>query len=327
MTRKEKKEGIRNIFINLTRKKSKEQILNEEKDLGRKLSRQEKHKIIMQNAKKLRRNIAFASFFALGGIVGLSGNNLLHEAQTTKGLTTNNKEITIDASEAEKDIRVDSLSNDSRSLFVNGYKVDLNEIDCNEQIPDITYEEVDNLKSSQAVLDYIKKMYISKYNANGENINLEDVTLYASRLDCLYTDHAKNGDDIVRIDTGKTATSENETMQSHYGTISVTVKKGDTILSKEIASNFNGTNRYVPVYNADEVVEKADEPLYGLGEVIFTGIHYSSAMKTGNSFEDTQIHKKNFLDALVKYKQSEIDKTANEHLEQDKENTGFELGD
>lgn len=132
MNKDDKKRVKRNIFISETKRKSKEEIREKEAKLGRKLTNNEKDQIVLKNGKKMLTRIgaiAVAGAFGIGILAGGAGVKKLNESSAVK---QNKQKIEIDANKTNKNIEINTAENSKRDIFINGIKVELNEIDNNE---------------------------------------------------------------------------------------------------------------------------------------------------------------------------------------------------
>ncbi len=167
MGRRKTPQEKRSIFFALTRNKSKQEIERIENRLNRKLRREERRKIIQKNASKARRKVAISAIiFALGGVTGASTQKLLNEGKT---------ELSIDAEKYTDGIDIKNVTND-REVFINGLRVELNEIDVNENLEEMVKEEINNFKTSEDVSEYSKRIYEEAYlDQCGEDIKVTDI--------------------------------------------------------------------------------------------------------------------------------------------------------
>lgn len=168
MDRRKTPQEKRSIFFAFTRNKSRQEIERIENRLSRRLTREERRKIIQKNASKARRKVVVSAvIFALGGITGASTQKLLNEGKT---------EVAIDAEKYTDSINIKNVTND-REVFINGLRVELNEIDVNENIEEKVKEEINNFKTAEDVMEYTKDIYEESFlEEHGEDIEVTDIT-------------------------------------------------------------------------------------------------------------------------------------------------------
>lgn len=301
------------IFVSLTRRKAKEEITKSQSKLKRKLTNKEKHLSAKKAAKKTRGKAVVISMFVAGIFTGMKANNLL-EAARSKGID-NKEEITIDAEELNKDISIDNVTND-REIFINGIKVELNEIDNNEKDLSNIKEEINNLNNPEEVLDYLKEFYVNEHNKeNDEKITKDNVTFHIGDGGVLYSDQAENGDTIVRRCTEyEYREMGNIGLPSDYKkrVIEVIIKIDE---NKQTERFTYEDGKYVHVYEKDEQVRSDYQTTATrMGKALNYGLNYYSALenKEKNSWEVKQ----DFIDSILEYKQLEDVKDNSENLVQ-----------
>lgn len=303
MNKDDKKRVKRNIFISETKRKSKEEIREKEAKLGRKLTNNEKDQIVLKNGKRMLTRIgaiAVAGAFGIGILAGGAGVKKLNESSAVK---QNKQKIEIDANKTNKNIEINTAENSKRDIFINGIKVELNEIDNNESLEQSTEKEVNQLANDEEVLNYLKSTYIDKYNEEHQKgLSEKNVSIYKTRLQELQENKDKNGNKYFTTNFAKQKEGATD-----YGVINVTIKDGNRIAQDEYAIYDEKTNSYIPVYDDDEKIDEVNSnPMYGLGAVLDNGIdYYATFSKTDNNKET---YKNRFITSIEKYKQSQIDK-------------------
>lgn len=291
----------RGIFVKLTREKSKEDIRElREKRLreGKDITKKEKHEIIRKNAKRAKIKTIIYAMGAGLFISGAKTANLLNEINER-----NKTEITVDADQYKNGIYINNVKEDKNKLFVNGLKVDLEEVDLNEQIEINARAEVNNLKNSDEVLIYIKQIYADEVNERNpkgrEKVTADDILLRKQRayID-LYRDRAKNGDMIIREvygDKGRVDTAR--------GLMSARVNYRDGEESESESAIWD-IDSYKKVYSKDEEVEQDKESiLVDIGGIIENGIDYYSGFIDEN---ESDIYKNRLINSVIEYKKSKI---------------------
>lgn len=305
-TNKIPKAKRRGIFINMTRKESKKEIRKIEEAEGRRLSRAAKIKIIKKNARKAKiyTTIAVASLL-LGGIGGSKVTNLLEPGKT---------EISIDADQYKDRIHINHVTND-REVFLNGLRVESDEIGRNEALEQGVIDEINSLENSEEVLNYIKQIYLDEYKQkNGGDATIDDVKLRKDRVANLYEDVAQNGDEIIRKGISKT----NKSVDSNIGLLSALVQDGGENYMEDAV--WDG-KEYKNVYEQDEVVpEDKESILQDIGAIIEHGIDYYSGFIDE---QESDIYKQRLIDAVTEYKYEKI----NEIIKPSMENTNQQIED
>ena len=184
MDKKAKEKKVRQEFMRSTKQAARPIVEKRRAELakrGKVLSREEENKIIEKVAKKRKREILTRGFFAAIGLsvgvgVGATGTKLLNEAQN-KGITQGESTINIDVEKAEKDINVKASKESQKQIFYNGVRVDLNEQE--NEIKQNIKRDLEQLKTQEDVLGYIKNMYLQEYNrSNGTKYTEDDIKLY-----------------------------------------------------------------------------------------------------------------------------------------------------
>lgn len=340
------------IFVAITRKKSskkieekrqmkiKNEIHEKEKEENRKLTKQEKkaiskstkltsseRNVIIKNvAKKTRKIAAVAGLFGMGILSGVTGTKLLNPAND-KGVqiekSDEGKEVKIDLNEVDK-VTIKGLEDNEKdnqgsvyvekeeNSFLQSIKVEANEVSGNENLYESAKEEVEQLKNSDEVLKYMKKLYVERYNErNGTNITEKNVELFKGRGDTIYVDTAKNGDEIVRTNGSTKYEGDNYQLYSQIGIVSATIRDDNGNFVKKEKMTYNN-GKYVQVYDKDEVVEaNTGNTLTDLKGITFNGIDYYSAFVD----DEKEIYEDRLIDSVKEYKKEKINKILNNNYQ------------
>jgi len=303
MNKEDKKRMKRNIFISETKRTSKAEIREKEAKLERKLTKNEKDQIVEKNAKKIINRIGTMVMLGAFGIGVFSGSAVTKRLTESSAVKQNKQKIEIDANKTNKDIEINTPENNKRDIFINGIKVELNEIDNNESLEQSTEKEVNQLTNNEDVLNYLKSTYIDKYNEEHQKgLSEKNVSIYKTRLQELQENKDKNGNKYFTTNFAKGKEGATD-----YGVINVTVKDGNRIAQDEYAIYDENTNSYIPVYDESEKIDEINSnPMYGLGAVLDNGIDYYATVDSTD--KDKETYKNRFVKSIEKYKQSQIDK-------------------
>lgn len=344
------------IFKRITRKKAKERINDEfksyikkeEKEIGEKLSKEETkslrkdffetrgRKIIEEEARKARGKATVLALVGFLGVGGVGGYALGTHDSKIPGITDGRTAIEVDMNEVDKDVKIENVlqkeNEDKHSVFVK----ELRDAALNEEIEYINElkqevtQEIEQLETPTEVLNYVKQMYVDRYNSiNEEQIGIENVNIHKYVTDIVfYEDKAQNGDEILRYCTEKDAKENGIPIDGDLSKISVTVKTENGINRENVAYH---DGKFVTLYDKNEEVSADKETIScELGDILLQGIDRSTSMDEENtSREVKEIYKERLIQAVVDYRESrgetvkENNKTQIEQSTQD----GFEPSD
>lgn len=182
---------------------------------------------------------------------------------------------------------------DARKKFIN----ELNGTNSTDEILD--------LKTSDAVLNYVKQMYVDEYNKSHEKqISVEDVSFNKSSFDkVFYKDMAENGEEILRYCSEKEAKERGLRIDGNNPVITATIRNEGGAISEKVAQTDSG--KIVNIYSQDEVVkENKNTTLTGLGNVVLTGINRATSMdQEETSWQTKDQYRLKFTKAVEEYKQ------------------------
>ena len=244
--------------------------------------------------------------FGLGAIVGIGGTagatKLLNES-SNKGITQTENSINIDAIEAEKDIHIKNESekdkNKKREVFVNGIKVEPDKQE--NKIEENTYDEVDNIKTSEEALTYVKNIYAEEYNKqNGTNISADDIEI-SKKLNMLTLEDktAENGDEIKVLKAGE---------GYEKGIYTIKITSAEVVEKEVIAKDMKG--KCVRVYDSDKEVKGYEENTASkLGEVLMSGTDYAISLEANDNDNRgiNAIYKERLVQSVTEHKKQQID--------------------
>lgn len=172
-------------------KKTKERIErayeNFEIKKGRKPNREEKEgirkNIINKQRKSMIRKIAKrVALFGSIGVIGIGGYRLIAKNNEIKGITDGKKiEIDIDEEENTKKENIEEKEADKKT---NNFKDDLKVLSEEEKIQ----KEIENLKSKEQVLNYLKNIYIEAYErqTGDESLTTADIEIMRNNQNYMY---------------------------------------------------------------------------------------------------------------------------------------------
>ena len=303
-TAKKAKLEIKEINLKRTQKGEEPLSKEEEKKIIKRVSKEEK--------RKMRTKAILVALGIMSATAGVEGIALLNSGN--EGVKSNKKEITIDTEETEKDVNVINMGD--RNVFIDGIKVDTNNLndEKNKELKENVTKEVDSLETSEEVLNYLKQFYANEYNKeNNTQITFDNVRFGKTReMETLFKDKAKDGKEIIR---SRSANDEMETkVNIESGVIKAAIIQDGSIISNQKILNDN--NQYKRVYSSNENVETYEENLLvKIGKIIDKGIDWNVAMdQKENDFLIKKQYKQRFIDAIVEYKEEQIEKISNSSL-------------
>lgn len=280
------------------------------------LSKEEERKVIRKVTKEEKRKTkSKAILIALGlmtATAGIEGVALLNSGE--KGIETTKDEITIDTNQAEKDVNIINVGD--RKVFIEGLQVDTNKLaeEENKELKENVTKEVEELKTSEEVLNYLKQFYANEYNKeNKTQITAENVRIGKTReVGSFFYDKANNGTQIIRAKASDDKTKRDVNIEA--GVISAAVLDNGKVISNQKILNDNG--EYKRIYGKDESVETNEENLLvKTGKIIDKGIDWNIAMdqtETENSVKEE--YKQRFINSIVEYKEKQIEKISTSSL-------------
>ena len=298
----ENKKRKRNFFIRITKEKSKEEIKNAQKELGRKLNRDEKHKIIMKNAKKAR----FRTFlFAIAGTAVVGGGVYLLTSGNEQPEKQTQEETMIETESKEQSFR------DSLKVYSQEEKI---------------AQEVAELDTVQEIKEYLKNMYIEAYEQkNGEvDLNTSDIQITSNSESYLYV--LEDGQLVSHGDfPDQTEKQIQEDGKNYKDTISdidtYNVKLAST--GKIIDSMTTGLDQVIPGENYNEMKEY-DSVLVDMGEITekaFTLMELVEGLENDSSneylkqsYRDTKCE---LRDAIIEYNKGKENTTIQQSSRQE----------
>lgn len=293
----------------MAKKQINKEIRKQEKLEKRPLDIKEKREIKNNVLKKMRTR---AAIFGTVGVLGIGGIGLMFHnmgKDEVKGLDKG-QIIETDIGESQT----------AREKFASELNVKIPEGMIDEIKTEVLHE-VQELQTSDEVLNYVKEMYVEQYNQNNNaDISTEDVKFYKTTFDKVFYED-ENG--ILRYCTEKEYQEMGKKgVDGNLPVISATISNGENNIKEEVAQKQNG--EIVNIYEKDEVVEQDKETtLTQLGDVVLAGINYSTAIEQdGNSFQTKRNYQDKLVDAIAEYREQQESKkentnTVNEQIQQE----------
>lgn len=291
----------------MAKKQINKEIRKQEKYERRTLNREEKREIKDNVLKKMRKR---ATVLGLVGVLGVGAFAVYNiNKDDVKGLG--------DGTSVETETE---NSGNSRDEFVKGLTVEIPEGIIDEVKTEVLHK-VQELQSSEEVLNYVKEMYAEQYNENNNtDISAENIKFYKTTFDKVFYEDEKG---VLRYCTEKEYQEMGKKgVDGNLPVISATVSNEEGSIEEKVAQKQNG--EIVNIYEKDEVVEQDKETtLTQLGDVVLAGINYSTAIEQeGNSFQTKRNYQDKLVDAIAEYReQQESEKentnTVNEQIQQE----------
>ena len=336
------------IFKSVTRKKAKERINNEfkrhikkeEKQIGEELSKEEikslrkdfiatrGKEIIEEEARKARGKATVLALVGVLGIGGVGGYALGTHNSKILGITDGKETIERNMDEVDKNI-IQEEKEDKHAVFVKELQdaaLDVTKEE-NDNIEKDVKQEIESLKTPTEVINYIKQMYVEKYNnENDKKIGTENLELYKNVEDLVfYEDQAQNGDEILRYCTEKEAEEMGIPIDGNLAKISARIENESGITKENVAYH---DGKFVTIYGKNEKVsEYKDNTLCELGEVVLQGIKRADSMDKEKTFiEVKEEYKNKLIQAVVDYRKSRGENVKENNKNQIEQSTqdGFE---
>lgn len=318
------------LFVSLTRNKAKKIIKEREKAYGRKLEKNEKSIIVRNVARTARGRAWLGAMFAAGLISGTAGTKLLSDSKVNE-VSKNDNEITVDLEESNvnqiilknidentqiyvEDNTADYIQKGNSNQFIQGIKVDQNEIGINESIKENTKNEVESLRNHDQTIEFLKEICLEEYKIGSNDI--EDISIY-KKSNCveLY-------EDILPNNQGKIIRERyNSKREYDSGLVSVSIELKDGTVIKEQAAMYNG--KYTLVYDENEEVVELNNnaAILKVAGVLDKGIKYATALENKDdiNLNVMEQYEDDFKAELKKYKEKEIQNIVQSREQEEKE--------
>lgn len=304
----------RSFFMKFTREDAKKQIEIKEKKLNRKLTPEEKHKIIKgvaHNARAKAIRASLAAFLGIGTIAaGVTAVRALNPGTEVK--------------------KEETQSNTNEKGKENPFLVDI-------KVKDKDEKEINALNTKEAIVAYLKNMYIEEYEKETGDTTLTtaDIKIMESSQDYLYqledgtfVTHGQNPEttEMNMKENGE----EYSTYTNEKGTAiesnvySVRLNENDKILDmiteKDLKRTIPGDN-YLEMKDYNSILEK-------MGNVVSKSYSLMNVVGAENISQATvDNYKKELLKAVKKYQIDNIGQTQDTTQQDVQKDDGMEIDD
>ena len=290
------------IEINEYNEKNGKPLLTKEQE------RKVRAKVVKQESKRRKIKALIAALGLTSAISIGEGVALLNPGND--GVDKSKHEITIDAGEVEKDIKIKNMGD--RNVFIDGIKVNQEDLGKDQEatLEENVEKEVEKLKTSVEVIEYLKTVYANEYNEEyNTNVNKENVEITKNREGIsLVEDKDENGNDIIR-NINKNDPEDIKTVDIESGVVTAKVyDENKNMLSIQQVLN-DGKNNYKGIEDSENNV------LIKVGKILDKGIDWSTSIDQKDTDEKIkQNYKKQFIDSIVEFKENQIEEIKTESL-------------
>lgn len=303
----------RSFFMKFTREDAKKQIEIKEKKLNRKLTPEEKHKIIKGVAHNAREKAIRASLAAFLGIGTIAA-----------GVTA------VRALNPGTEVRTETQSNTNETEKGKSFKEGI-------LVEDKDEKEINALNTKEAIVAYLKNMYIEEYEKETGDTTLTtaDIKIIESSQDYLYqledgtfVTHGQNPEttEMNMQENGEkysTYTNENGTaIESNVYSVRLNENNKilDMITEKDLKRTIPGDN-YLEMKDYNSILEK-------MGNVVSKSYNLMNVVGDENISQATvDNNKKELLKAVKKYQIDNIVKTQDASQQDVQKDDGMEIDD
>ncbi len=276
--------------------------------LTKEQERKVRAKVVKQESKRRKIKALIAALGLTSAISIGEGVALLNPGND--GVDKSKHEITIDAGEVEKDIKIKNMGD--RNVFIDGIKVNQEDLGKDQEatLEENVEKEVEKLKTSDEVIKYLKTVYANEYNEEyNTNVNKENVEITKNREGIsLVEDKDKNGNDIIR-NINRNDPEDIKTVDIESGVVTAKVyDENKNMLSIQQVLN-DGKNNYKGIEDSENNV------LIKVGKILDKGIDWSTSIDQKDTDEKIkQNYKKQFIDSIVEFKENQIEEIKTESL-------------
>lgn len=226
------------------------------------------------------------------------------------GVEKSKNEITIDAGESEKDIKIKNIGD--RNVFIDGIKVNKEELGKDQEatLEENVKKEVEKLKTSDEIIEYLKTVYANEYNEeHNTNINKKNVEISKNRQGIsLVEDKDENGNYIIRRKNKKDL-EDIKTVDIESGVVTAKVLDENRKVNSIQQILNDGKNNYQGISDYE------NNALIKVGKILDKGIDWSTSIDQKDTDEKIkQNYKKQFVDAIVEFKENQIEEIKTESL-------------
>lgn len=276
--------------------------------LTKEQERKVRAKVVKQESKRRKIKALIAALGLTSAISVGEGVALLNSGND--GVDKSKHEITIDAGEAEKDIKIKNIGD--RDVFIDGIKVNQEDLGKDQEatLEENVEKEVEKLKTSDEVIKYLKTVYANEYNEEyNTNVNKENVEITKNREGIsLVEDKDKNGNDIIR-NINENDPEDIKTVDIESGVVTAKIyDESKNLLSIQQVLN-DGKNNYKGIEDSKNNV------LIKVGKILDKGIDWSTSIDQKDTDDKIrQNYKKQFIDSIVEFKENQIEEIKTESL-------------
>lgn len=276
--------------------------------LTKEQERKVRAKVVKQESKRRKIKALIAALGLTSAISIGEGVALLNPGND--GVDKSKHEITIDAGEVEKDIKIKNMGDGN--VFIDGIKVNQEDLGKDQEatLEENVEKEVEKLKTSVEVIEYLKTVYANEYNEEyNTNVNKENVEITKNREGIsLVEDKDENGNDIIR-NINKNDPEDIKTVDIESGVVTAKVyDENKNMLSIQQVLN-DGKNNYKGIEDSENNV------LIKVGKILDKGIDWSTSIDQKDTDEKIkQNYKKQFIDSIVEFKENQIEEIKTESL-------------
>lgn len=276
--------------------------------LTKEQERKVRAKVVKQESKRRKIKALIAALGLTSAISIGEGVALLNPGND--GVDKSKHEITIDAGEVEKNIKIKNIGDGN--VFIDGIKVNQEDLGKDQEatLEENVEKEVEKLKTSVEVIEYLKTVYANEYNEEyNTNVNKENVEITKNREGIsLVEDKDENGNDIIR-NINKNDPEDIKTVDIESGVVTAKVyDENKNMLSIQQVLN-DGKNNYKGIEDSENNV------LIKVGKILDKGIDWSTSIDQKDTDEKIkQNYKKQFIDSIVEFKENQIEEIKTESL-------------
>ena len=303
----------RSFFMKFTREDAKKQIEIKEKKLNRKLTPEEKHKIIKGVAHNAREKAIRASLAAFLGIGTIAA-----------GVTA------VRALNPGTEVRTETQSNTNETEKGKSFKEGI-------LVEDKDEKEINALNTKEAIVAYLKNMYIEEYEKETGDTTLTtaDIKIMESSQDYIY--QLEDGTFVTHGQNPETTEMNMKENGEEYSTY--TNEKGTAIESNVYAIRLSENNKILDMITdkdlkrtipGDNYLEMKDynSILEKMGNVVSKSYNLMNVVGDENISQATvDNYKKELLKAVKKYQIDNIGQTQDTTQQDVQKDDGMEIDD
>ena len=303
----------RSFFMKFTREDAKKQIEIKEKKLNRKLTPEEKHKIIKGVAHNAREKAIRASLAAFLGIGTIAA-----------GVTA------VRALNPGTEVRTETQSNTNETEKGKSFKEGI-------LVEDKDEKEINALNTKEAIVAYLKNMYIEEYEKETGDTTLTtaDIKIMESSQDYIY--QLEDGTFVTHGQNPETTEMNMKENREDYSTY--TNEKGTAIESNVYAIRLSENNKILDMITdkdlkrtipGDNYLEMKDynSILEKMGNVVSKSYSLMNVVGAENISQATvDNYKKELLKAVKKYQIDNIGQTQDTTQQDVQKDDGMEIDD